>query len=212
MNLRRPALGGLVLLAACAARPPPIPPVFDLGARSCPDQPDLLTASHLALDPESRRSVTVDVTADAPCVRLDGGPARLYHVFALPASPQPLMATVSSVPAGQTLLAPRILLLDGAGHMTRAIGPDSFLFRAGLLTALVRLRSDERMLVVMSAPDIAGRALGRLEENVQTNTVAVRGVAMNFHYGVEDNSTYRMSVTGRVRVALSYLLTARVTQ
>jgi hypothetical protein len=206
-----PVLGIAALLAGCAT-PKPIEPVTDLGARVCAPQPWGLGATALALDPDSARAATIDIAPDAPCRRNDQGTDSLYHVFMLPASDKPVMVTVSSMPVPRALFAPRLLLLDGMGRVTRQVDEHAFLFRGDMLTALVRLRADERMLVVESAPSVVGQPVSRVQEQLNSQVVVAYPFVAHVYTGSEMHTNYVMSHTGRIRVDLAPLPDAKLGQ
>jgi hypothetical protein len=192
-------------LAGCTAQLPAITPLVDLQRPACPMQPNAGIAASLAMMSKETRTKTVDIGPDAPCVTADGGAPSLYQAFALPAAATPLVVTVSSVPAGETLFAPRVLLLDGDGNTTRQIGADAFMFRGGALTMLVRLRKDERLVVVASDPKVVGQPMGRIQEVAIHQVVTAYPVVVQVNTGAENQSHYLLSHSGRIKVELAEL-------
>src|SRR5690348_2026104 len=103
-------------LTACAPTPLP-PPVVDIAAMPCSDAMTMTGAAPLLFDPKGKDEKTTPVILDgnSNCLQEAGGGRRLYQVFALPELQTPYIISVRSSPWADTILAPRVVLLDGAG-------------------------------------------------------------------------------------------------
>ncbi len=186
----------LLVLAGCAGVPDAVEPVIDLGERRCEAAPSVQGARPLPLGRDA--AVTFDMDPGAPCLRLAGERAGLYAPFRLPQGQGEAMLTVRSVPLGRTLLAPRLILLDGAGREVRRVEADGFLFRGQGLVTLVRLRPEEAFAVVMSTPALAGQGFDRLQSEARMQAVPI-GVGMVFvHTGSEATRQVVFAHNGRV--------------
>lgn len=192
---------GLALVAALAGcRTPGPPPLTMLPARACPEAPVLAGTRQLA----EARPEQVDIAADAPCIATRAGPA-LYAAFQLPPR-RPAMVEIAGVPQGETLFAPRAMLLDASGRVTREIGPDAFMFRPLGLSALVRLRPEDATLVVTSDPAAAGKRMSRIRTQVQTMVLSAPPM---IYYAQDTGSDTRQELmlahNGRVSVTFRLL-------
>ena len=191
-------------LTGCTPPPlPPIDPVTELGERSCALHPEAGATTDLALTPESRRTAVIGIDRQAPCLRFDGGAPGLYHAFNLPVMDSPMLALISSLPAGHALFAPRVLLVSGANGSIRETGIDSFHFRGGVLSTLVRLHKDDRQLIVASAPDVVGHPIERIQEQVEHYFIPYPYIPINV--GSERDTVVVYSYTGRIVVGLAPL-------
>jgi hypothetical protein len=123
-------LTGALLLAACAATTPSVPPITSIEGRICGERPDLAAARPLLL---TDKPVTVTLDGASPCWRPPGGPASTVAVFRLPDAAEPYLLTVASEPVGETLFSPRLVLLDGQGSPLRERQRDAFLFHGAAL-------------------------------------------------------------------------------
>src|SRR6185437_4117358 len=93
-----------VILAACTGEPSGPSPIISLDARICATTIDLAGAHAVPLEStgdggtSSGKGVTVQLDADAACLRPANGEKRLYAVFKLPDSPAPYIITIASEP------------------------------------------------------------------------------------------------------------------
>lgn len=173
-------------LAGCAAPPP----LLDLSGRACAASPDLISAAPVALsDPRHPDTVKLRIDATAPCLETPQGKS-LYGAFRLPDSTVPFMIAVRSVPLGEGLFVPRLLLLDGTGAVAREIGRDELEFRGDTLTALIRSHPGERYLVVASTPQSIGQSETRISERTVTTQSSGGGITFAVHTGVDAAHTY----------------------
>jgi hypothetical protein len=190
-------LATLALAAGCAAAPPPL---LDISNHACATSPDLISAAPLTLsNPRSPDTVKRRIDDTAPCLQTAQGKS-LYAAFRLPDSASPFMIAVRSIPIGEGLLVPRLLLLDGTGAVKREIGQDSLEFRADTLTALIRSHPDERYLVVASTPQAVGQSDERIVESTTATTVVSGGYAATVHSGLDTTHRYVFAHDGLVVV------------
>ena len=175
--VRPMALLALAVLSGCAA-PPAVPPVLSLDGRPCATGPELITAHPVPLD--GGKETKVAVTTDIACMQAADGTRSSYVAFSLPTSPGRYLVTVKSVPMGQTLFTPRILLLDGLGKPVREVSHDVFMFHGDILYAGIQATPDERYLVVASDSSSIGQQVSQLAGSTQTNTYPVPGGGIFF--------------------------------
>ena len=195
-------LAGLALLMALAGcvPPPDVPPVLDLGARSCADTPSPDAAAAAFIEPDGKMKFA-DVDNGSPCLRTAEGNS-LYTAFRFAPGGPPAAAAIASVALGRTMMAPRIYVLDGAGKVAREIAADSFLYRGGMLTTLLRLRPDDAAIVVASFPPAIGQAVSRIQSSVQQTTVQAGRGFFTWASGAEAGLQHTLAHNGRVRIEL----------
>ncbi len=197
---RSAALLALVALGACAA-PPDVPPILSLDGRACATGPELVTAHPVPLDGGKETKVAVSTDADIACMQSADGTRSSYVAFSLPTSPGRYLVTVKSMPVGQTLFSPRILLLDGLGHPVRELSRDVFMFHGATLYAGVQATPDERYLVVASDPPTVGQQVSQLAGSTQVNGYPVPGGgSFIMHTGSEAIKTLILSHNGNLSV------------
>jgi hypothetical protein len=142
----------------------------------------------------------VSITALSPCIEDKVGRS-LYALFALPDG-GPYTVSLSSVPLGRSLFAPRARLLDAQGGVLHELPASSFLFRGTNLTALYRSHPDERYLVVTSDPSSVGKPLQRLHEAVQSTYVSTGYVSAVIYTGSDIATNTTWAHNGEVVVGL----------
>ena len=196
---RTGALAAALLLAACAATTPSVPPITSLEGRSCGEHPDLAAARPLLL---TGKPATATLDGASPCWRPPGGPASTVAVFRLPDAAEPYLLTVASEPVGETLFSPRLLLLDEQGNPVRERRRDTFLFHGPALKTGLRVQPGERFLIVASDPDSVGRRNSRIVGNVQQTTTVAGPVIFNLYTGSEANHDVTYAHNGSVTVAV----------
>jgi hypothetical protein len=176
-----------------------MPPITSLGDRNCVADVDLSTARALPLDPDKR--VSADLDATALCLQPTGAAKSAYVVFELPAAATPYLIDVTSVPIGQTLLSPRLMLLDGRGTLLREIPRDAFLFHGVSLYASLRWRPTERYLVVASDAASVGGQQSHIDGRSRAIPVPVGiGAVAVIHSGSEEVDDVTYAHNGRVTV------------
>ena len=199
------ARSAFVMFALAGCQPPGPAPLTALPPRACAAMPETASAPVLS----DGKSEAIDVTADSPCLATPAGPA-LYTAFRLP-SRRPAMVEIVSVLRGEALFSPRALLLNAAGHVNRAIGSDDFLFRddvpfrASGLSALVRLRPEDAVLVVTSDPETVGRQLSRIVTRVTTTVISTGVVTITQPTGTDRRQELVQAHNGRLVVTFRLL-------
>ena len=187
-------------LAGCVPPPPELPPLLDIGARTCPDTPSADAAGAAVILPDGKFNFA-DVDAGSPCLKTPEG-LSLYTAFRFAPGGAPAAVGIGSVAQGRTMMAPRIYVLDGLGKVVREIGADSFLFRGGMLATLLRLRPDDAAIVVASFPPAIGQDVNRIQSLVQVNSAQVgRGVFV-WASGSEAAAHHTLAHNGRIRIEL----------
>lgn len=190
------------LLAGCAHDPGP-PPQVDLASVPCARSMDLAAAAPLSFDPKNEKTVATVLNASSQCVESADGARALYKLFALPKTSEPFILMVSASPWGNTLLAPRIALLDEKGSVKRSTTHADFTFRAHNLTALMRSHADETYLAVSSDTDVLGHSVSRITDSVQANMVAAYPVFFEVYTGSDATTNYTLTPAGNLTVSLS---------
>lgn len=200
--------GGLLLaglLAGCV-RANDAPPTLTLAADHCDSAPNLALAQELPLGDKKSVAKTVDVKADGPCLRGEEGRARLYTLFRLPTDAgTPFTLQVSSPAQGKVVLAPKIVLLDAEGGVSREIADSALLFRGGALGTLFRLRTEDRYLLVTSDPDRVGKRFLRTATTMTSTTVSSGSGFATFHSASDQTADYTFSHTGKLDVRVEPL-------
>lgn len=193
-----PALAWALLLCGCTPSPGP-PPVTSLGDRGCASAPDLATARPVFVS--AQQPATADVDATAPCIATSDGARAAYQVFGLPEAPTPYLVTVSSEPQGQTLFAPRVMILDANGATVQELPRDAFMFHGTKLSVAFRTHGTERFVVVLSDPSSIGTQVSQMTSGVQATAVPAGPVIFFAHSGFESSSVYTYAHNGRVSVS-----------
>lgn len=172
-NLARIAKLATLLAAAAvgACVTKSAPPTLSLDARNCSTQPELGRAQALILDAE--KAASVDIDADTACLQAADGAKSAYVVFQLPESAEPYVVDVASVPVGQTVFAPRLIVLDAQGSVVRERSGDSFQYRGPSLHTGIRVHPGERYVIVASDSRLVGKQISRLVGGTITSTAPV---------------------------------------
>jgi hypothetical protein len=191
-------------LSACAKPVPP--PVVDMASIPCADAMAMTGATALQFDPKGKDEKTTDVILDgkSSCLREVAGNRRLYQVFALPPMEAPYIIAVRTSPWADTILAPRVLLLDGDGKITRETTHADFIFRGEQLSALLRSHPGETYLALTSDSEVLGKEITRVVEAISVAAAPV-GAGGTFLWYSGTDTTHRMvlSVAGRAEITIS---------
>lgn len=190
-----------LIVGACATQPD-IPPLLDISAAQCAPQPDLATpiVTVATVDGDSERPSTAALNLHSGCMNGADGKS-LYAVFMLPDG-GPYTISVSSLPQGRCVFAPRATVLDAQGVKLRQLPPTSFLFRGRNLTALYRSHPGERYLLVSSDAPSVGKPLRRVQETVQATMIAAGGIFVTVYTGSDIASEATWSYNGEVSVSV----------
>jgi len=193
-------LAALGLVSACAAPPPPL---LDISSHVCAPQPDLISALPVKVsDPLRPDMVDLRIDDTARCLQTTQGPS-LYGAFALPGDAVPMMLAVRSIPVGEGLFVPHLLLLDGTGAVQREVEQSALQFRGETLTAFIRLHPGERYLVVASTPQSVGQANSHIIETTsQVQSTSQLGT-FTVHTGTDVLRNYVYAHGGKIYVWVS---------
>lgn len=191
-------------LSACTTTQGPEPVLtLALDGRACARDPDITMPRALVL--ASNKSVTVAVDEKMPCLADGTGDSSVYAVFSLPQAMEEFLVSVTSMPQGRTLFAPRVMMLDESGRAMREMPRDVFVFHGPALYLGLRVRQGERFLVVASDPKVVGQQVSHIQSATQSNTygVATTGgaVFVNVNTGSEITSDYTYAHNGSITVA-----------
>jgi Maltose operon periplasmic protein precursor (MalM) len=193
------AVLGTLALAGCASPPPP--PIVTLDGRACPAVPDFSAVRPLQLDGENR--ITVEIDQHTPCWHPANGPSSVYLLFSLPDRPTPYLLTVTSRLKGQTIFAPRVLMLDGFGKVLREMPRTSFQYHSDSLYLGVRVYPGEKYAMVASDPQAVGKDVSQLRDGTQVYTATSGGVVFTVHTGFEAKQNLVFAVNGDVTVSIA---------
>jgi hypothetical protein len=203
---RRLTIGFIAVLAAiglvgCAKKgPPPPPPLLELGDRNCVTEPNFSGAQQVILDEEKPTKVTLD--SYASCWQPAGRSRDVYAAFDLPAAmAEPYILSVTSVPIGEGLFAPRLILFDSKGKITREIQHSAFTFHGAALYVGIRVHVGERFLVVASNAGSIGKQVSKIEDQLHVQTMSAGIVMFNKHTGSEEKNDYTYALNGDVTIS-----------
>lgn len=201
-KMRFAALTSLALLSACASDQKSVVPLTDISTRECAASFDLSKAGVLAFDGKKEFTQSTDINETTPCVKNASG-AAVYVVYALPASDASYVIGVSSLAAGTTMFALRVMMLGGDGAVKREFAGSAIEFRGNGLGVMIRSHADETYLVVTSDPAVAGQTNSRIVEATQVYTGYSGYGTYQVHTGTDTNESYILAHNGRVAVTLT---------
>jgi len=193
-------LAGL-LLAGCKTAGPDLAPLVQIAPASCNGTLDIGQALPLPFDAESKNKPTSIIVDEGSACFAEDNRKSLYRVFALPEHSQPFMLTVQSEPSSSSILAPRLIMLDGEGVRLREIGYDEFLFRGNALSAIFRTEPGERYMIVASDPEQVGSEVSRIGGSVQTQMMTTGVATFAVHTGSESTANLTYAHNGVVNVS-----------
>lgn len=202
LRLRMFLAASLAALAGCAVQHVE-PPALTLGGRVCAAQPDLGLALVLTLKPKDNVALESVFGPTTPCV----GPAdagATYAVVALPEWPEDYILSVTSIPVGVAIVAPRVQVLDASGKPVREIPHDRFSFHGTSLYAGLRIHPGERYLLVSSDPVAIGHNVSQIVSSTMATTGATAAggsiVTFTMYRGAEANVNLVFAHNGRIVV------------
>jgi hypothetical protein len=178
----------------------------NIEAMSCTGAVAVASAAPLLFDAKGKDEKTTTVILDngSKCLQDSDGSRRLYQVFALPDMGAPYIISVRTSPWGGTILAPRMLLLNGDGQIMRSTTHSDFAFRGEQLSALLRSHQGEVYLVVSSDSEVLGKEISRVIEAVHSTVVAAgAGGAFMWYSGSDFTNRMVLSVAGRMEVTIT---------
>lgn len=110
------------------------------------------------------------------------------------------MVSVSSLPLGESLFAPHVLLLDGKGGVRRELTGDSFVFRGQAQQATARLQASDRFVVVRSDAQRVGSKISRVTGSVRNTLISTGFAFVPVNTGSESEQTLTLSHSGTITV------------
>jgi hypothetical protein len=204
-GLRHALLLTTLLLAACG-RHPIEPPLLSLGSRACESQPVFEHATPLSFDTLS--GAYAKLGAEGRCMQAPGAEApTTYAVFDIPQGTAPAALSIASLAAG-TLVSPRVTLFDASGTAVRALNPGDFRANVGGLQTGMRLRGNERWLVVEADHALLGKSVTlRLGDghrgDVQVAAVMFIYVPPPTHADIMRENDVVYALNGTIRVTMT---------
>jgi hypothetical protein len=177
------------------------PPLLGLSieGKACVERPDLGSAQELVL--ATNKPITIAVDTNTPCLEGSDGERSAYAVFGLPSSAEEYLVSVTSVPQGQTLLSPRVMMLDAMGQVLREVPNDIFTFRGRALAVGLRVRMGERYLVVASDPKSVGQEVSMIQSATMSTVVTTGYFYVPINSGSEAEVNYIYAHNGSITVA-----------
>lgn len=157
-------------------------------------------------NPKDEKVTSAVLDGQVHCLQEKTGGRALYQVFALPESPTPYVIGVRALPWDDTILAPKTVLLNGEGHVTRSTEHQDFTFRGQTLSTLLRSHEGERYLVVLSDSQVLGTKVSRIVDNVQQTMGATAYGAFYIYTGSDKTNNMTLTPSGRVELALTPIL------
>lgn len=199
-------LPGLCLLTACANHgPPPPPPMTALDpAAAC--APALSLLAYPAIPVVMAKPSIVGFDAGTACMRLADGQPTLYSVFKLPDLPEPYLITIRSLPLGQGMIIPRIMLMAENSTVLRMVEGDSFTFHGASMMTKLRSHPGEAYLVVAVDTRYVGQEVSQVMESFVQSSSTVYGKGGVFtaysHSGDSHILDYIFSYNGSIVVSV----------
>lgn len=201
-------LAGLCLLCACANHgPPPPPPMTVLPTVSCVDA--LSLQGGLAMPVMIGKDSSISFDAGSNCMLLSNGQPTLYSVIRLPEMAEPYLITVRSLPIGQGMIIPRLLLMTGDNQVLRSVEGESFAFHGASMMSKLRSHPGESYLVVAVDTRYVGQTVSQVHESFVASTsssVVGKAVITSFHTDGGSNTVdYVFSYNGNVVVSVELM-------
>jgi hypothetical protein len=202
---RLATLAGLGLLSACANHgPPPPPPLTVLPPVSCVAALDL--QGGLAMPVMIGKDSAIGFDAGSNCMLLSNGQPTFYSVIRLPEMPEPYLITVRSLPIGQGMIIPRLLLMAGDNRVLRTVEGESFTFHGASMMTKLRSHPGESYLVVAIDTRYVGQTVSQVQESFvasSSSSVIGKTVVTSFHTDGGSNTVdYVFSYNGTVVVSV----------
>lgn len=194
-------LGLFVFLGGCATKIPPMPPLTDLGTRQCATTPDFAHATPLPLNPREKTVKKITINAKTACLNDAAGPS-LYVVYALPVSDKRYTVSVTSVPDGTTLFAPRVLLYGADGTLKRSFVGKQISFRGTSLSLYFLSHPGERYLVVASDPAAVGGKHDMIQSSTQVTPVMAYPFYFEMHTGSDTEIRDTFAYNGELEIRI----------
>lgn len=187
--------------------------MVDLSAASCVTKPDLGRAIVMPLDKDRKAQATTTIGVGAPCFEQQGAKG-LYALFKLPTDSAPSIVSVGSVPLGEGVFAPHLVVLDGQGAPLREIERDKFLFHAqdsGVflrthlqeLSVLFRTHPEDRYVLVVSDPEVVGQSFTQITETTHTYAASTGTSAFIVYTGNDTSNGYTYAHNGTISVTVA---------
>lgn len=189
MSIFRKVIGvalGSALLVGCATPKPRAPAITSVApTQVCVAQPSLTNAIAIPYNLEEKiTGVSVQIDGSSQCLQ-NGNGKSLYKVFKLPDLAPPYIASIRSLPHGQGIFSPSLSLLDDKGNLLRTIDRDKLTFRGSTLSALFRIRNNEKYIVAVSDNGTVGKSYQHIDDRVTTSTVYAGGWSSRVNRGSE---------------------------
>jgi hypothetical protein len=196
------ALATAALLSGCATPDPGYTPITTLDAAKCPaTKPDFSKAIPLFVHKSDTKTTLTKVDDKAPCFT-DARGASTYAVFAIPPLAGQYTIEVDATPYGSALFAPRIMLFDKDGNLTRTVMEKQITYRGSSLSAVFRNHDGEAYLVAASDPAATGQKDSRIAGNTTATMICTGYGCFTTYSGAETTMNVTFSHNGKVSVTL----------
>lgn len=206
MNFRKQLalLAPLCLLAACAAPPPPPPPpIVAISPGTCAAALSLVGYPVVPVVMTKESGVTFDDTSS--CMKFADGQPTFYSVFRLPDSPEPYLITIRSLPQGQGMIIPRLMLMAENSTVLRTVEGDSFTFHGSSMMTKLRSHPGETYLVVAVDNRYVGQQVAQVMESFVLSSSTSFGkfgaITTTSTNGDSHTHEYIFSFNGRIVVS-----------
>lgn len=201
-------LAGLSLLSACAHHgPPPPPPLTVLPTLSC--VPALNLQGTVVMPVMVGKDTSINFDAGSNCMLLGDGQPTLYSVIRLPEMAEPYLITVRSLPIGQGMIIPRLLMMTGDNQVLRSVEGESFTFHGASMMTKLRSHPGESYLVVAVDTRYVGQTVSQVHESFvasSSSSVVGKTVVTSFHTDGGSNTVdYVFSYNGNVAVSVELM-------
>lgn len=196
-------LAGLILLSACAHSPPPPPPLTALPPLAC--APALTLQGMPSLPVIMGKEAPTSFGIGSNCMLLGDGQPTLYSIYRLPDQAEPYLITVRSLPVGEGLIIPRVLLMADDNVVLRTVEGEGFTFHGASMMAKLRSHPGESYLVVAVDTRYVGQAVSQIAESFALNSstsVVGKAVVTSFSSnGASNTLNFVFSYNGNIVVS-----------
>jgi hypothetical protein len=151
----------------------------------------------------------ISFDAGSNCMLLGDGQPTLYSVIRLPEMAEPYLITVRSLPIGQGMIIPRLLLMADSNLVLRSVEGESFTFHGASMMTRLRSHPGESYLVVAVDTRYVGQAVSQVQERFvafTSSSVVGKAIVSTYHSdGASNTVDYVFSYNGSVVVSVELM-------